>query len=109
MSEGVIFLGMLLSILVYLYFSKAKKYDAMLKIAEQGETANEKLLNALWKSKGNYKTDYKIGLIWLAIGIPATLSLLFREGIESALLGSIFIFIGAAYLVSGKYRWREDD
>jgi len=109
MSEGLSILLMLLLILLYMYFSRTKKYETMLKIAELGETANEQLLDALGKTKGNYKTDYKTGLIWLAIGAPTTLSLLFREGVSSALLGSIFIFIGLAYIVSGKYRWRGDD
>lgn len=109
MSEGLSFILMLLLILIYLYFSKTKKYETMLKIAELGDTASEQLFDALGKNKGNYKTDYKTGLIWLAIGVPATLSLLFSEGVSSALLGSIFIFIGVAYIVSGKYRWREDD
>lgn len=109
MTEGLFFVVMVLSILIYLYFSKAKKYEAMLKIAELGDSANERLLDALGKTKGNYKTDYKIGLIWLAIGVPTSLSLLLREGVSSALLGSILIFIGVAYIVSGKYRWREDD
>ena len=109
MSEGLSIVVMVLSILVYLYFSRSKKYEAMLRIAELGDSANEKLLDAFGKTKGNYKTDYKIGLIWLAIGVPTTLALLMREGLSSALIGSILIFVGIAYIVSGKYRWREDD
>tara|TARA_R110002073_G_scaffold15279_3_gene60584 strand:- start:236 stop:565 length:330 start_codon:yes stop_codon:yes gene_type:complete len=109
MTEGLFFVVMVLSLFIYLYLSKAKKYETMLRIAELGDSANEELLAAFGRTKGNYKTDYKIGLIWLAIGVPTSLSLLLREGLSGALLGSILIFVGIAYIVSGKYRWREDD
>ena len=56
---------------------------------------------------GNYKTDYKIGMIWLAIGVPVSVGIWLESGYQEAVFGTIAIFIGIAFLISGKYRLRE--
>lgn len=118
MNEGVIaaiaiplaFLLATAGILVFVYKSRVKRLDALVKIVELGGNVDPEMMNLLSQAdRSSYKTDYRRGLIWLAIGGPFSLSLYITEGFSSALLGSISIFIGIAYLVSGKLRWREED
>lgn len=118
MNEGAIaavaiplaFLLATAGVLVFVYKTRVKRLDTLVKIVELGGNVDPDMMNLLSQGDRNtYKADYRRGLIWLAIGIPLTLSIYLSEGLSGALIGSIFIFIGIAYMVSGKLRWREDD
>lgn len=106
-------LGTLIILCVFLYYlhvSRIKKLDTLVKIVELGGNVDPGMMKML--SAGNtksYKTDFKYGLIWLAIGIPLTLSIAFESGATQAVMGLIPVLIGIAYMISGKYRWREED
>lgn len=95
-----------LSILIYLSKIKTKKMDTLLKVIELGGNVDPEMMNLLNDYSG-YKIDYKYGLIWLAIGIPLTLGLWMEEGLEVAVFATIPVFIGVAFLISGKYKLRE--
>lgn len=96
----------------FLYFIhrvKAKKLDTIIKVVELGGTVDPEMMKMLSDTSASYKTDYKYGLIWLAIGIPVVAGIGLENGIREAIFGSIPMLIGVAYLISGKYRLREAD
>ncbi len=96
-----------LSLLFFIHKIKAKKMDTLIKIVELGGNVDPDMMKMLSGGEGNYKTDYKIGMIWLALGVPITLGIWLESGYEEAVFGTIAIFIGIAFLISGKYRLRE--
>ena len=107
MAEGVITAIIVVAILAYLYMSKTKKYDTMVRIAELGENVDEKLIAALQKEQGNYKNDYKLSLLWTAIGIPTCMAM-WDSGVGAdRAWGLIPLFIGIAYFISGRLRLRD--
>ncbi len=101
-------LGLVGLILAFRYFSNVRKLEAMVKLAELGGNADSEIMKILGDARGNYKTDIRKGLLWLAIGIPLATSFLIEEGIVGLILGSIPILIGVVFLVSAKYRLREN-
>ncbi len=86
---------------------KTGKMDALVKLAEQGAPIDAEMLKLLGDGAATYKTDYRWGLLWLAIGIPTTLGLWVRVGADQAIWGLIPVFIGFAFLIAGKLRLRE--
>ncbi len=102
-----------LSVGGYLYFvykSREKRLDTLVKIVELGGNVDPEMMQMLSHTdRQSYKSDYRKGLIWLSIGIPLTISIFLSEGLSGALIGSIFIFIGVSCLISGHLRWREND
>lgn len=107
-TSVILTLGVLpLSLLFYLHKIKTAKMDTLLKLVELGGNVDPDMMKMLGEGGGNYKTDYKIGMIWLALGVPITLGIWFESGYEEAVFGTIAIFIGIAFLISGKYRLRE--
>ena len=107
-ASVILTLGVLpLSLLFYLHKIKTKKMDTLIKIVELGGNVDPEMMNMLSGSGGNYKTDYKIGMIWLALGVPITLGIWMENSYQEAVFGTIAIFIGIAFLISGKYRLRE--
>ena len=93
--------------LFYLNKIKAKKLDTLIKLVELGGNVDPEMMAMLSASGSSYKSDYKWGLIWLAIGIPVVLGMLtvpFTGGVAFALIPS---FLGLAYLLSGKLRLSE--
>lgn len=102
-SLGVLPLG----ILYFVHRVKAKKLDTIVKVVEIGGTVDPEMMKALSSTAAGYKTDYKYGLIWLAIGVPVFVGVWLDVGIAQAIFGSIPALIGVAYIISGKYRLRE--
>jgi len=117
--EGELFIGLIsvilsigvlpLSILYFIHRVKAKKLDTIIKVVELGGTVDPEMMKILSQSSASYKTDYKYGLIWLAIGIPLFAGIGLQNGMGEAIFGSIPLLIGVAYLISGKFRLREAD
>ncbi len=97
------------SALLYLHKIKTKKMDTLVKLVELGGNVDPDMMKMLSEGGGSYKMDYKWGLVWLAIGIPVTLGLLLQSDMTQAVWGLIPIFIGIAFLISGKYRLRESE
>ena len=95
--------------LMYLNKIKSKKLDTLVKIVELGGTVDPDMMRMLSEGSGGYKMDYKWGLIWLAIGIPVTIGLFTIPEAEGVAFAMIPMFIGIAYLISGKLRLREPD
>ncbi len=107
-ASVILTLGVLpLSLLFYLHKIKTAKMDTLLKLVELGGNVDPDMMKMLSEGGGNYKTDYKIGMIWLALGVPISLGIWLESGYEEAVFGTIAIFIGIAFLISGKYRLRE--
>lgn len=103
-------LGVLpLSILYFISKVSAKKLDTIIKVVELGGNVDPNMMKMLSGRNLNYKSDYKFGLIWLAIGVPLVIGIWLNSGASEAVFASIPALIGIAYLVSGKYRLRESD
>ena len=103
-------LGVLpLSILYFIHRVKAKRLDTIVKVIELGGTVDAETMKALSATNSGFKTDYKYGLVWLAIGIPLFVGIWLESSLSEAVFGSIPALIGVAYLISGKYRLREAD
>ncbi len=102
--------GVFPAILTFFTFKiKSKKMDTIVKLAKLDGKVNLSMLKLLIDGVGSYKKDYKIGLIWLAIGMPFVI-LVFRTNFgEFVILSLLPLFIGIAYLISGKFRLREVD
>ena len=96
--------------LFYLNKIKNKKLDTLIKLAELGGTVDPEMMKML-ESAGNtgYKSDYKWGLIWLAIGIPIGIGIMTTPGADGGAFTLIPMFLGFAYLISGKLRLNEPD
>ncbi len=106
----LIFGAIPLGTMFYLHKTKTKKLDTLIKIVELGGSVDPQMMKMLSEGgQSSYKTDYKKGLIWLAIGVPLSLGLMLENGINEAVFGTIPIFIGIAFLISGKYRLRDTD
>ncbi len=110
-STAIIFsLGVLPgSILYFIHRVAAKKLDTIVRVVELGGTVDPEMMKMLGGNSATYKTDYKYGLIWLAIGLPLFLGMWVEGGMGEAIFGSIPLLIGVAYLISGKFRLREAD
>ncbi|PCI75468.1 MAG: hypothetical protein COB20_12840 [SAR86 cluster bacterium] len=108
---GIIFsLGVLpLSILYFINRGQDKKLETIIKVVELGGAVDPQMLKMLGDSHKDYKSDYKAGLIWLAIGLPVFAGIWLESGASEAIFGSIPALIGAAYVISGKYRLRGED
>ena len=107
---GIIFsLGVLpLSILYFINRVHDKKLDTIIKVVELGGALDPEMMKMLTGNTMSYKTDYKYGLIWLAIGVPVFTGIWLQSGASEAMFGSIPALIGVAYIVSGKYRLRGE-
>ncbi len=96
--------------LYYLNKMKSKKYATLIKLAEIGGDVNPEMLKMLDSGGASgYKSDYRLGLIWLAIDIPITLGIMTTPDAEGVAFALIPAFVGIAYIISGKLRLREPD
>lgn len=105
----MIFGGLPLIVFYFINKTKTSKIDALVKIVELGGKVDEETMKMLNDGGGNHKTDYRSGLIWLAIGLPLALGIWMENGMGEAVFGTIPVFVGIAYLISGKFRLRESD
>ena len=97
-------------ILYFLHRVSAKRLDTIIKVVELGGVVDPEMMKMLrGGNNANHKTDYKYGLIWLAIGVPIVIGIALESGIGEAVFGSIPMLIGVAYVISGKFRLREAD
>ncbi len=98
------------SIMYFIHRVSAKRLDTIIKVVELGGVVDPEMMKMLrGGNSANHKTDYKYGLIWLALGLPIVIGIGLESGIEEAVFGSIPMLIGVAYLISGKFRLREAD
>ncbi|MDA1370039.1 MAG: DUF6249 domain-containing protein [Proteobacteria bacterium] len=118
MNEGVIVAislplmaaSIVIGFFLFLYKSKVRKLDALVKIVELGGNVDPEMMKMLSTGNTNYKTDYRYGLIWLAVGIPLFLGVLFDDGADGGIAFTLVpILVGIAFLISGKYKLREPD
>lgn len=96
--------GPILVIYLFLLFANkrlALKTETLIKIVEHGATVEPDMLRVLNEPFGP-ASDLRKGLIWLAIGIPAVLTLLVLPEGPPWVLGLIPVFIGLAYLIMMK-------
>ena len=92
-----------------LFKLRARQMDTLVKLVQHGATLDADTIRLMSGSAGNYKTDYKWGLFWLAVGLPATAGIWILAGIGLAVWGLIPVFFGVAFLIAGKLRLREPD
>ncbi len=116
MEEGVLVglvsiifaLGVLpLSTFYFIHLLASRRLDTIVKIVELGGNIDIDMMKLFNANTASYKTDYKFGMIWLAIGIPVFVGVWLHSGMAEAVFGAIPAFIGIAYIISGKYRLRD--
>lgn len=105
LTVGVIPVGILLLI----HKVQTKKMDTLVKLAEMGGTLDPETMKMLSGTPGDYRTDYKWGLIWLAIGVPVFFGTWLEVGMQQAAFAAIPALIGVAFIISGKFRLRDSD
>ena len=104
--DAVIIFGAIVAILVYLYLAKAKRYDAIMRVAELGEKTDDRLIEILENDAVTYKNDYRKSLIWAAIGIPTAIGM-YRVEETEWVYGLVPLFISVALAISGWLRLRD--
>ncbi len=89
-----------------LYKLRARQMETLVKLTENGASIDQDTIR-LMSGAGNYKTDYKWGLLWLALGIPVTAGLWVTSSFAEAVWGLLPVGFGIAFLIAGKMRLRE--
>jgi hypothetical protein len=85
------------------YLTGVKKMETLVKLAENGTDIKADTLSLLSRETGPV-TDFRRGVIFIAISIPVTASLLIVERYELAvLLGGIPLCVGTAFLLVIRY------
>jgi len=98
----VVVFGTPIMVFYLFYLAKRRKLETIIKLVELGGELKPEMLAMLEPNKGPV-TDLRAGLVWLAVGIPLTLGLLFSSGANTAVYGLIPILIGLAYLAMMKF------
>lgn len=92
------------------YFKlRTRQLDTLLRLVEHGASIDPQTVRLMSGAGGSYKTDYKWGLFWLALGIPVTAGLWTTIGLGTAVWGLIPVLFGVAFLIAGAMRLREPD
>jgi cadmium resistance protein CadD (predicted permease) len=86
---------------------RARQMETLVKLSEQGAALDADTIRLMSGASTSYKTDYKWGLLWLALGIPVCLGLFVDDGLADAVWGLIPVSIGIAFMIAGKMRLRE--
>ncbi len=94
---------------VFFYKLRTRQMDTLLKLADSGARLDPETIRLMSGASTSYKTDYKWGLMWLALGIPVSIGLWVNSGANEAVWGLIPIAIGIAYLIAGKMRLRGEE
>ena len=92
-----------------LFKLRARQMDTLVRLVEQGASLDAETIRLMSGASASYKTDYKWGLFWLALGTPVTLGIWLKIGFLDAVWGLIPVLIGLALLIAGKLRLRETD
>lgn len=94
--------------IVLFYKLRARQMESLVRLAESGAPLDAETIR-LMAGASTYKTDYKWGLFWLALGIPVTAGIWVSSSISEAVWGLIPVFFGIAFLIAGKMRLRDTD
>ena len=103
----VIIFGTPILIFYLFYLAKRRKLETIIKLVELGGDLKPEML-AMLETDSGPTGDLRKGLIWLAIGIPITLGILFVFGFSQSIFGLIPILIGVAYLIVMKHGREEN-
>ncbi len=107
MAATVLIFGVIpVTAALFFYKLRTRQMETLLKLADSGARLDPETIRLMTGASNSYKTDYKWGLLWLALGIPVTLGLWVTSGPNEAIWGLIPIAFGIAFLVAGKLRLR---
>ncbi len=107
MAATVLIFGVIpVTAALFFYKMRARQMDALLKLAESGAQLDPETIRLMTGASSSYKTDYKWGLIWLALGLPVTIALWVTSGPAEAIWGLVPFAFGVAFLIAGKLRLR---
>jgi hypothetical protein len=94
----VCFFGCIFSAIYFAYLSRRNRNDTIISLVEkEGSISPE--LTKLMDQQGGPRSDFRKGLIWIAISLPLTVGLAFEDGMEAAAFGLIPFLVGVAYLI----------
>lgn len=107
MASVLLIFGVIPVTAMVLFFRmRARQMETLVKLAESGAPLDAATIQ-LMAGASTYKTDYKWGLLWLALGIPVTIGIGVSSGPREAVWGLVPVAFGLAFLVAGKMRLRE--
>lgn len=109
MAAVLLIFGVIPVTTVVLFFKlRARQMETLVKLVENGAPVDAETIQ-LMAGASTYKTDYKWGLFWLALGIPVTAGIWVSSSINEAVWGLIPVFFGLAFLIAGKMRLRSPE
>ena len=88
---------------------RARQMETLVKLVEHGAAVDAETIRLMGSGSSSYKTDYRWGVFWVALGIPVTIGLWVEAGLGTAVWALIPIFIGLGFIASGFFRLRESD
>ncbi len=95
------------TVMLVFYKLRTRQMDTLLRLAESNANLDPETIRLMSGAGNGYKTDYKWGLFWLALGIPVTAGIWVSSSPTEAVWGLIPVGFGLAFLVAGKMRLRE--
>ncbi len=95
---------------ITLYFKmRTRQMDTLMKLVEHGASVDAETIKLMSGASSSYKSDYRWGLLLLALGIPVTIGIWASSSLTEAVWGLIPVFFGLAFLIAGAMRLREPD
>ena len=85
---------------------RTRQMETLVKLVEHGAQLDAETIRLMSGRSADYRTDYRWGMFWLALGIPTVAGIWNTVGIGMAVWGLIPVLIGVALLVAGKMRLR---
>ncbi len=98
----VCFFGCVFSAFYFSYLVRRNRNDTILKLVEKTGVVNSEITE-LMNQQGGPRSDFRKGLIWIAISAPLTVALALEGGLEAAAFGLIPFLVGVAYLIVMKF------
>ncbi|MEO2173420.1 MAG: DUF6249 domain-containing protein [bacterium] len=102
----VVVFGSIVTIFYLSYLGRSRRLETILRLVEKTGDINPELAKVLDKIEGS-RSDFRKGLIWMAIGLPLTAGLAFDDGLEAAVFGLIPLLIGVAHLVVMRFGYNK--
>ena len=105
MIATVLMFGVIpVTLALYFYRLRIRQIDALLQLANTGVALDAETIRRMVGVASSYKTDYKCGLILVALGVPTTVSVWLATGSDHAAWGLLPVGLGIGFLVAGKMR-----
>ncbi|MEM0953928.1 MAG: DUF6249 domain-containing protein [Pseudomonadota bacterium] len=105
MVATVLMFGVIpVTLALYFYRLRLRQIDALLQLANTGTALDAETIRRMVGVASSYKTDYKCGLILVALGVAIVVSVGIATGSDHAAWGLLPVGLGVGFLLVGKMR-----